>query len=321
MAIPDLVGAPVLVTGGAGFIGSHLVDALLARGAAVRVLDNLATGSRANLAAARAGIELMEADIRHPEACRAAVEGCRYVFHQAALGSVPRSVEDPATSLAVNVQGSVQVFDAARRAGVERMIYASSSSVYGDSDDLPKIEGREGRPLSPYAASKAMTEQLADVFARTYSMSFVGLRYFNVYGPRQDPEGPYAAVVPRFFAACLAGRAPVIYGDGEQSRDFTFVADAVAANLLAAGAHLTGATVVNVAGAQRTTIRELARAVGETLGSVREPVHEPPRAGDVRHSLADLTRAMDALGYAPATDLASGLARSRSFYAEGAAPP
>ena len=208
MTAHDLAGVPVLVTGGAGFIGSHLVDALLERGAVVRVLDNLATGRLENLAHCRDRIELVEADLRDRDACRAACDGRRVVFHQAALGSVPRSIEDPVTTLGVNVQGTAHVFDACRLAGVERVVYASSSSVYGDSEELPKVEGREGRPLSPYAASKVMTEELAAVFARTYSMTLVGLRYFNVYGPRQDPEGPYAAVIPRFFRACLADRSP-----------------------------------------------------------------------------------------------------------------
>jgi len=318
MTAHDLAGVPVLVTGGAGFIGSHLVDALLERGAVVRVLDNLATGRLENLAHCRDRIELVEADLRDRDACRAACDGRRVVFHQAALGSVPRSIEDPVTTLGVNVQGTAHVFDACRLAGVERVVYASSSSVYGDSEELPKVEGREGRPLSPYAASKVMTEELAAVFARTYSMTLVGLRYFNVYGPRQDPEGPYAAVIPRFFRACLADRSPVIYGDGEQSRDFTFVADAVTANLLAAGTAATGATVSNVAGGRRTTVNELARAVAASLGLSSEPLHEPSRAGDVRHSLADLTRAARLLGYAPTTDLPTGLSRTSSYYSSDA---
>jgi nucleoside-diphosphate-sugar epimerase len=317
MAIPDLAGAPVLVTGGAGFIGSHLVDALLARGAAVRVMDNFATGRHENLGYCRERIELVEADLRDPEACRAACEGRRLVFHQAALGSVPRSVEDPVTSLAVNVQGSAHIFDACRRAGVERVVYASSSSVYGDSERLPKVEGEEGAPLSPYAASKVMGEELAAVFARTYGLDSVGLRYFNVYGPRQDPAGPYAAVIPRFFHAFTTGEAPVIHGDGEQRRDFTYVGDAVAANLLAAGADAAGSTVVNVAAGRAATVNELARAIREMTASPVEPVHGPPRAGDVRASLADLTRATALLGYTASTSLAAGLAHTLRHYVAG----
>ena len=200
-----LRGALALVTGGAGFIGSHLVDALLERGARVRVLDDLSSGSLENLAGAHARIEFLHDDIRDPGACRRACAGVTWVFHQAARGSVPRSMADPATSIAINVSGTVNIFAAARDEKVARVIYASSSSVYGDSPKLPKREGEEGRPLSPYALSKVVNEQLADVFGRCYGMPFVGLRYFNVYGPRQDPEGPYAAVIPRFFKACLDG--------------------------------------------------------------------------------------------------------------------
>lgn len=307
----------VLVTGGAGFIGSHLVDALLARGARVRVLDNLSTGARKNLDHCLERTELVTGDIRDPATCLRACEGVSLVFHQAALGSVPRSLDDPATSFAVNVAGTANVFGAAREAKAARVVFASSSSVYGDSESIAKREGGEGAPLSPYAASKAMNEKLAEVFARCYGMEFVGLRYFNVYGARQDPEGPYAAVIPRFFAASLAGRAPRIYGDGEQSRDFTFVADAVEANLLAASAPREACgRAYNVAGGARTTVVELARMIRETAGSGAAPRHEPPRSGDVRHSLADLALSERALGYSPQTGLAEGLARSLPYYRE-----
>jgi nucleoside-diphosphate-sugar epimerase len=205
MPIADFRDLPVLVTGGAGFIGSHLVDALLERGARVRVLDNFATGRRENLAHSIGRIELMEGDIRDAATCGRACDGVAVVFHQAALGSVPRSMKDPATTIAVNVGGTANVFAAARDAKVSRVVYASSSSVYGDSDKLPKREGEEGKPLSPYALSKVMNEQLADVFTLCFGVELIGLRYFNVYGPRQDPQGPYAAVIPRFFAAVLSG--------------------------------------------------------------------------------------------------------------------
>lgn len=315
MPIPDLRGQPVLVTGAAGFIGSHLVDALLERGARVRALDNLMTGRRENLAHCLEEIALVEGDIRDPAICRAACRGVALVFHQAALGSVPRSLADPATTFAVNVCGTANVFAAARDEGVRRVIYASSSSVYGDSEVLPKREGEEGRPLSPYAVSKRMNEQLADIFARCFGMEVIGLRYFNVYGPRQDPEGPYAAVLPRFFKASTAGESPVIYGDGEQSRDFTFVSDAVAANLLAAGAPVEACgRAYNVAGGRQTTINELARAVRETVGGGPGPVYEKPRAGDVRHSLADGSLSLRALGYAPETRLKEGIAIARRSY-------
>ncbi len=322
MPIPDLDGVAILVTGGAGFIGSHLVDALLARGARVRVLDNFATGNRANLAHCQDDIEIVEGDLRDPDTCRRACAGCRHVFHQAALGSVPRSVADPATTVAVNVLGSAILFKAAVDAGTEGVVYASSSSVYGDSEELPKKEGREGRPLSPYGASKLATEQLATACATAYGAKLVGLRYFNVYGPRQDPEGPYAAVVPRFITACLADTPCEIHGDGEQSRDFTYVQDAVTANLLAAGAPVgaTSASAVNVGGGARTTIRELAAMVREATSSSHEPRHLPPRPGDIRHSLADLRAAETRLGYRPAWSLAAGLAATLQHYASPVEP-
>lgn len=301
-------GETALVTGAAGFIGSHLVDALLERGAVVRALDNLSTGTLDNLAGVLPRIDFREADIRDSEACARACEGISVVFHQAALGSVPRSIAEPAQTIAVNVSGTADVFDAARRAGVRRVIYASSSSVYGDSPAISKREGEEGEPLSPYASSKRMGEELASVFASSYGLEMLGLRYFNVYGPRQDPEGPYAAVIPRFFRASLSGHAPVIYGDGEQSRDFTFVADAVAANLLAAAAASSSCgRAYNVGGGHRTTVRELADLVRGAAGGGPPPESAPPRPGDVRHSLADLTRVGEAIGYQPRWNLSQGL--------------
>lgn len=316
MPASDVLGGKlVLVTGGAGFIGSHLVDALLEKGAHVRVLDDLSTGKRENVAGVLPRIDFLEGDIRDVECCRRACEGAAFVFHQAARGSVPRSVSDPATTIAVNVAGTANVFAAARDAKVTRVVYASSSSVYGDSAALPKREGEEGRPLSPYAVSKVMNEQLADVFARCFGMQAVGLRYFNVYGPRQDPEGPYAAVIPRFFKACLAGEAPVIYGDGEQSRDFTFVSDAVAANLAAAEAAGSACgRAYNVAGGRRTTVAELARRVREAAGSGLAAEHAPTRPGDVPHSLADLTRVRNALDWTPRVGISDGLAIAKTHY-------
>ena len=309
--IPELDGVPVLVTGGAGFIGSHLVDALLARGAWVRVLDNLATGRRENLAHAADTAEMVEGDIREARDCRAACAGVAYVFHQAALGSVPRSIADPATSIAVNVTGTANVLAAARDAKVRRVVYASSSSVYGDAASVLRREGTEGRPLSPYAASKAMVEELADVFARCFGLEVVGLRYFNIYGPRQSPDGPYAAVIPRFLRACLAGEAPVIYGDGAQSRDFTFVEDAVRANLLAAGAPTESCgRAYNVARGERTTVAELAERVREAAGCGLPPRHEPPRPGDVAHAQADPAAAEARLGFRARIGLREGLERT-----------
>ncbi len=308
MPIPELGGAAALVTGGAGFIGSHLVDALVKRGARVRILDNFETGLRQNLSHLEDQVEIVEGDLRDPDACARACAGVDLVFHQAALGSVPRSIADPATSIAVNVTGTANLFAAARQSGVRRVVYASSSAVYGDSGELPKREGTEGSPLSPYALSKQMNEQLAEVFARCYDMDLIGLRYFNVYGPRQRHDGPYAAVVPRFFDAYLEGRAPLIYGDGEQSRDFTYVADAVQANLLAAGApEAARGRAFNVAAGRRATITEVAAIVRRLAGGGPDPDHEQPRAGDVRHSLADLSASRSVLGYQPRYDVETGL--------------
>jgi len=299
-------------------IGSHLVDALLERGARVRVLDNFSTGRPENLAQCRDRIELIEGDIRDIEVCRRSMEGVRLVFHQAALGSVPRSMKDPATTIAVNVSGTANVFAAAHDAGVQRVVYASSSSVYGDSPKLPKREGEEGRPLSPYALSKVMNEQIADVFFRCYKMEIVGLRYFNVYGPRQDPDGPYAAVIPRFFTALASGQAPVIYGDGQQSRDFTFVEDVVLANLLAATAAPTATgRVYNIARGGRTTVNQLAAGLLDVCGGGPAPVHVEPRPGDILHSQADCTQAAEVLGFRAGTTLLDGLRRSKDYF-EGA---
>lgn len=310
MSLPSLKRASVLVTGGAGFIGSHLVDRLLALGARVRVLDNLSTGRMDNLEAAWTSIEFIEGDIRDIDTCRKATQGTIYVFHEAALGSVPRSMKHPDVTLDVNVRGTANVFTACREAGTKRVIYASSSSVYGDSERLPKREGDEGRPLSPYAVSKVMNEQLADVFGRCYGMEFIGLRYFNVYGPRQDPEGPYAAVVPRFCAAARRNEPLVIYGDGEQSRDFTFVSDVVEANLLAAGAP-RGAVgrVYNVAPGSRTTVNDLAAVVLRTSGVIASCVHEEPRAGDIMHSQADASAAEREIGFRSSVTLEDGIPR------------
>jgi nucleoside-diphosphate-sugar epimerase len=311
----NIAGERVLVTGGAGFIGSHLVDALLARGARVRVLDNLSNGKRSNLEHVASRIEFLESDIRDLGVCREACAGASVVFHQAALGSVPRSMKDPSTSIAVNVAGTANVLAAARDARARRVVYASSSSVYGDSERLPKREGDEGRPLSPYALSKVMNEALADVFTRCYGMELVGLRYFNVFGPRQDPDGPYAAVIPRFFKAYLAGEAPVIYGDGSQSRDFTYVADAVEANVRAAEAPSTASgRSYNVAGGQVTSVNGLAAAIRDVVGSGPPPRYEPPRPGDVLHSAANLDLAKRELGYRPGVDIAEGLTKSLNFY-------
>ena len=317
MPLPQLQGVQVLVTGGAGFIGSHLVDGCLSLGAQVRVLDNLATGNIENLSHCSDDIEFLEGDLRDPEACQRAAQGCTVVFHQAALGSVPRSVKDPATSFAVNVQGMVNLVTAAKDAGAKRLVYASSSSVYGDSPTLPKVVGEEGKPLSPYAATKQMNEQIAAVFATSYGLESIGLRYFNIYGARQDPEGAYAAVIPRFFKAALAGDPMIIFGDGEQSRDFTHVSDAVRGNLLAAGAGAEACgRAYNIAAGHATSVNDLAGEIAQLCGSSSKPSYEPPRPGDVKHSLADMTETTAALEYEPTVTLADGLAASLDHYRE-----
>ena len=313
MPFPQLESERVLVTGGGGFIGSHLVDTLLERGAEVRVLDDFSTGLRSNLE--HAEIDLIEGDLRDMATCRRAAAGCRFIFHQAALGSVPRSMKDPATSLAVNSGGTANLFTAARDEGVARIVYASSSSVYGSSETLPKREGEEGDVLSPYALSKQMCEELADIFYRCYGTEIIGLRYFNVYGPRQRPDGPYAAVIPRFFDAYFSGGRPVIYGDGEQSRDFTFVGDAVNANLLAAGAPSEACgRAFNVAGGRRISLNQLWKIVRDLAGGGPEPSYEAPRPGDVRHSLADLSAIEELLDYRAQVEIDAGLARTRDHF-------
>ena len=324
------------VTGAAGFIGSHLVEQLLLLDQTVVALDNFATGHRANLddvlgrvsRAQAARYRLAETDIRDAKGCRAAFEGCDAVLHQAALGSVPRSIKDPATTHDVNSTGFLTVLLAARDAGVRRVVYASSSSVYGDHPALPKREPETGRPLSPYAVTKATNEQYASVFAKEYGLELVGLRYFNVFGPRQDPEGAYAAVMPRWFAALLAGGRVVINGDGETSRDFCFVANAVQANLLAAVVEDEKALgrVYNVACGERTTLNELFVLIREQVARFRpeaieaKPEHVGFRPGDIRHSLADITLAEDLLGYAPTHKVREGLRAAAAWYATSLAP-
>lgn len=308
-------GKTALVTGGAGFIGSHLVEALLHEGASVRVLDNLATGHRSNLPATQDSFAFVEGDIRNAETCGELTAGVDVIFHQAALASVPRSLKTPAETFRTNVQGTVNVLTAARDHGIRRIVYASSSSVYGDSRELPKTEGREGSPLSPYAMSKHMDEELSRIYRDCFNLEPVGLRYFNIYGPRQDPKGPYAAVIPKFFEACFQGKAPVIFGDGTQSRDFTFVSDVVEANLSAA---LTDNAVAgeayNIGAEGRTTVNELAQLIGELTGSSVSPIHEPPRPGDVAHSNADVSKAAAAFGYTPTVEIREGLQRTLEAY-------
>ncbi len=319
-----------LVTGVAGFIGSHLLEALLSLDQEVVGLDNFATGHRRNLDEVRAAVgearwarfRFIEGDIRRIEDCRAACAGADYVLHQAAIGSVPRSFDDPATTNAANVGGFLNVLIAARDAGVRRLVYATSSSVYGDSPELPRVEARIGRPLSPYAVTKLIGEQYADLFARSYGLPSIGLRYFNIFGPRQDPAGAYAAVVPRWVAAMIAGEDVWINGDGETSRDFCYVANVVQANLLAAAGSGDEAEnqIYNVAVGERTTLNDLCEAIRAQLAPrfphLREfrPRHRDFRAGDVRHSLADVTKARRLLGYEPTHTLGDGLREAIDWY-------
>lgn len=324
-----------LVTGAAGFIGSHLVEQLLGLDQSVVGLDNFATGSKANVSAVRALVspeqaerfEFIEGDIRDPAACERACRGVDVVLHQAALGSVPRSIEDPVTSHDVNVTGFLRILAAARAAGIRRVVYASSSSVYGDHPGLPKVEDVVGRVLSPYAATKQADELYAHAFGRCYGLELVGLRYFNVFGPRQDPNGPYAAVVPLWFAGLLRGGEVVINGDGETSRDLCFVENVVQVNLLAASSERAEAVgqVYNVACGDQTTLNELFRLIRERVArsepaaARREPVYRDFRAGDVRHSLADIGKARALLGYAPTHTLGAGLDCAASWYAAASA--
>ncbi len=303
-----------LVTGGAGFIGSNLIEALVKAGAHVRVLDNLSTGRRANLAAVGDSIEWHEADVRDAEAVRRAVTGVDVVLHQAALASVPRSVAEPLTANEVNVTGTLHVLLAARDAGVRRVVIASSSSVYGNSPTLPKIETMPVEPLSPYAVSKLAAERYCQAFSEVYGLPTIGLRYFNVFGPRQDPNSEYAAVIPRFLTAMLRGEAPTIYGDGQQSRDFTYVDDVVQANLLAADAPATVSGYYNVACGSRISLLELVDTLNTCLGTHLTARHEPPRAGDVRDSQADIGKIQAALGFAPQVSFADGLARTVAYF-------
>ncbi|MFN0154412.1 MAG: NAD-dependent epimerase/dehydratase family protein [Gaiella sp.] len=297
----------VLVTGGAGFIGSNLVRSLLARGDRVRVLDNFSTGSRGNLSDLGGEIEIVEGDLRSYERVHAAVRGTDLVFHQGALPSVPRSVQDPLTTTAVNVEGTLNVLLAARDEGVGRVINASSSSVYGNSGTLPRREDQSPDPVSPYAVAKLAAERFCTSFARVYGLDTVSLRYFNVFGPRQNPNSQYAAVVPLFISAIDEGRPVTIHGDGTQSRDFTFIENVIAANLLASNAAATGGAIVNVATGSSQTVDGLADAIGHLVGKPVEKTFEERRAGDVNDSLADIASARSLFGYAPTVTFEDGL--------------
>lgn len=313
-------GKRVLVTGGAGFIGSHLTEALLNLGAHVVVLDDLCGGDVANFDTYRdeAGdrLQFVEGSILDVATVATCVEGCSYIFHQAALGSVPRSVEEPQLFTEVNVMGTLNILEAARTSGVKRVMFAASSSAYGDSETLPKIESMPVQSKSPYAASKVAGEALLRAYASSYNIDTAALRYFNIFGPRQNANSAYAAVIAAFAKAISAGEKPVIFGDGEQSRDFTYVDNAVHANLLAARRDQPiGGQVINVACGLRVTVNELAVMMAQMMGAPQlTPEHRPDRAGDVKHSLADLTAARDVLGYEPIVPFADGLAPTVAWY-------
>ncbi len=305
-----------LVTGGAGFIGSNIVAELLKRGETVRVFDNLATGKRENLAPFKRDIEFVEADLRDEDAIRSATQGCDYVLHQAALGSVPRSIADPVTTNEVNIRGTLNALIAARDAGVKRFVAASSSSVYGNTPTLPKVESMTMLPLSPYAVSKLATEKYCQAFHAVYGLETIALRYFNIFGPKQDPTSQYAAVIPLFITRAMADQAPIVHGDGMQSRDFTFVENAVSANLLAceAPSEKVAGEFFNVACGARYSLLDILSGVGTALGKKISPIHEPTRAGDVRDSLADISKIQAAMGYKVLVPMHEGLNRTVDYF-------
>ena len=300
-----------VVTGGAGFIGSHIVEHLVGIGADVVILDDFSTGKRENIAPWLAKVSIIEGSITDPEACARAIAGADYVIHQAAIPSVPRSVADPVRSHEVNATGTLNVLIAARDAKVKRVVYAASSSAYGDTAELPKHEGMVPRPRSPYAAAKLLGEDYCRAFHASYGLPAIALRYFNVFGPRQDPNSEYAAVVPKFVTAALAGTAPIIYGDGSQTRDFTFIENVVRANLAACSASPPAfGEAFNIGCGERLSISELWGRISALAGRAIPARHEPSRAGDVRDSLASLDRARSILGWTPSVSLEDGLRRT-----------
>jgi UDP-N-acetylglucosamine 4-epimerase len=312
----------VLVTGGAGFIGSNLAEQLLQdkRVSSVRVLDNLATGSAANIANLNGNpaFEFVKGDIRNYDTCLAACDGIDIITHQAALGSVPRSINDPLTTNNVNITGTLNIFTAAKEKNIKRVVYAASSSTYGDHPGLPKQEDIIGKPLSPYAVTKYVNELYAQVYASLYGMEFIGLRYFNIFGPKQNPNGPYAAVIPLFAEALLNNKPPTINGDGSHSRDFTFVDNAVQANLLSLFTTNAAAVnqVYNIACGQQTSLLQLFEILKAEAGSSLQPIHGPERKGDVKHSMADVSKAKELLGYNAAIDIETGLKKTFRWYKE-----
>jgi nucleoside-diphosphate-sugar epimerase len=309
-----------LVTGGAGFIGSHLATRLLKDGHEVRVLDNFSTGSRSNLTPMDGSVELVEGDIQSYERAHNAVQGCEVVFHEAALPSVPRSIQDPLTSHAVNVVGTLNILLASRDSGVRRVVFASSSSIYGADPTLPKSEQRAPMPIAPYAVAKLAAEGFCRSFWEVYGLETVALRYFNVFGPGQDPLSQYAAVIPRFITALKNGDAPVVFGDGEQSRDFTYIDNVIEANLLAAAASDVSGQTFNIACGERISLNRLLDDLRAIIGSDVQASHLEGRPGDVKHSLADITQAEERLGYRPLIEFGEGLRRTVAYLQSQAEP-
>jgi nucleoside-diphosphate-sugar epimerase len=311
--------ARYLVTGGAGFIGSSIAEALLARGERVVIVDDFSSGRRENLEGLRGSWDLIEGSIVDPAVVARAMKGVEVVFHEGAIPSVARSVEAPQATMAAGVQGTTVVLDVARHAGARRVIFAASSAAYGDTPTLPKVETMQPSPLSPYAASKVAGEHLLRIFSRLYGLETLSLRYFNVFGPRQDPKSEYAAVIPNFIASAIAKKRPTVFGDGEQTRDFCYIDNTVQANLLAAECprKLEG-QVVNVACGERTSLNQLLQYIGDLSGGPQVPVYGPARAGDVRDSLADVTAARELIGYEPSVGIREGLRRTyESFRTRG----
>jgi UDP-N-acetylglucosamine/UDP-N-acetyl-alpha-D-glucosaminouronate 4-epimerase len=303
-----------LVTGGSGFIGSHVVRELLRRGEKVRVLDNLATGRGENLAEVRGEIDWRQGDIRELEKVRPVFDGVDYVIHLAALPSVARSVADPVTSNAVNIDGTLNVLWAAREAKVKRVVFAASSAAYGDNPALPRLESHLPRPLSPYAVTKLTGEYYCQIFTKTYALEAVALRYFNIFGPRQNPDSPYTGVLSIFIAAYIRGKTPTIFGDGEQSRDFTYVGNAVDATLRASTAPEAPGKVINVGVGERHTLNQTVELLNKIFGKRVTPIYGPPREGDVRHSQADISLARQVLGYEPKMKFEEGLRKTVEWY-------
>lgn len=306
--------AEFLVTGGAGFIGSHIVERLVKDGRTVRVFDNFSTGKRANLEPFGSKVEVVEGDLRNPEDCQRACAGVQVIFHEAAVPSVPKSVADPVTSHQANIDGTFNLLMAARDAKCRRVVYAASSSAYGDAVELPKRESARPEPLSPYAVNKLVGEYYCRVFATCYGLETIALRYFNVFGPRQDPKSQYAAAIPAFVTAILRNEPPTVYGDGEQTRDFTYIDNVVHANLLAAKAPRVNGEAVNIACGERVTVNQIIAQINALLGKEVKPKYVPERPGDVKHSLADISRARELIGYEPLVKFDEGLRRAIDWY-------